>query len=243
MKQNKIIESTDIIKELKTITSIGGYSIWNIFEDWLDLMLFALMRNDSEYLKIVGKYKNDKEFGNREIDYFCKAFAYLMICMRQTNEDVLGAVYELLELQNKHNGQFFTPYPICDMMVKMTDVKKSENVNDPCCGSGRMLLAYLKNITNKQADDTVFVGQDNDYTCVKMCALNFVFFNMNGYIIWGDTFAVETRKVFKTTRSYCGGSIIEIDTSEYKKEKPKLIKSNQSITHKREMFKAFKNKK
>jgi hypothetical protein len=84
------------------------------------------------------------------------------------------------------------------------------SISDPCCGSGVMMIATCKTMTNAQLDDTIFVGQDIDITCVMMCALNFVFFNLNGYVILGNSLAGEIRRVFQTIRSYMGGSIIEV---------------------------------
>ncbi|MDH4101599.1 MAG: N-6 DNA methylase [Nitrospirota bacterium] len=176
-------------------------------------MIYALMRNDDEYLKIVGKYRNDRPHGEREIDHFCNAFGLLMKHMAETNEEALGQVYEQWEIANKHNGQFFTPVHVCNFIAQMiAGNDEAPSISDPACGSGRLLIAKLKTMTNAQADKAVFVGQDVDFTCVMMCALNFVFFNVNGYVIWGNALArTDYRRVFRTVRSYMGGSIIEID--------------------------------
>ncbi len=202
----------EIIKQLEAITH-RGYSAWNVFEDWISLMFYALQRNDDEYLKIVRRYKNDRP-GEREIDYFCKAFALLMSKMQETNEELLGEIYTSWEVANKHNGQFFTPPSVSKIIAKML-APKGGSISDPCCGAGIMLVYAAKEMTNKELDKAVFVGQDIDFTCVKMCALNFVFFNLNGYVIWGNTITNERRQVFRTVRSYMGGSIVELDAAEF----------------------------
>lgn len=43
-----------------------------------------------------------------------------------------------------------------------------------------------------------------------MTALNLCFFNVNGYVIQGNTLALECHKVYQTGRSIYGGSIREL---------------------------------
>jgi len=197
----------DILKCLEAILR-HGYSSFTIFNDWLDLMLYALQQDDEHYLEIVKEYKNDQPNGNREIDYFCKAFALLQIRMKETNDDVLGEIYMQWNMSNKYRGQFFTPKHIASFMAKC--LNPQGKIIDPCCGSGIMLVESLKTMTNGALDQATFYGQDIDLTCVKMCALNLLFFNVNGYVVWGDSLLMECKKVYQTNRSYLGGSIREV---------------------------------
>jgi type I restriction-modification system DNA methylase subunit len=201
-------DTKEILKQLESITH-RGHSAWTVFEDWVSLMFYALQRNDEEYLKIVTRYKNDRPQGEREVDYFCNAFGLLMQKMSETNRELLGEIYMQWEVSSKHSGQFFTPWTVAYMMAQMTS-PKGECINDPCCGSGIMFIAACKTMTNKELDKAVFVGQDIDLTCVMMCALNLTFFNLNGYVMWGNSLTNERRKVFRTTRSYLGGSLTEV---------------------------------
>jgi hypothetical protein len=198
----------EILSQLEAVLR-GGYSSYAIFEDWLDLMLYALQRDDPHYLEIVRKYRNDKPQGEREIDYFCKAFALLQIEMQKTNEDVLGEVYMQWNMSNKYREQFFTPKHVASMMA-MCLAPIGGNILDSCCGSGVMLVEAIKTMTNEQLDTACFCGQDIDITCVKMCALNLLFSNVNGYVVWGDTLLMQCNKVYQTQRSYLGGSIREL---------------------------------
>lgn len=196
-----------ILEALESILR-HGYNSYDILNDWLDLMLYALQRDDPHYLEIVRKYKNDRPIGEREIDYFCKAFALLQLEMQKTNDDVLGQIYMEWNMSNKFRGQFFTPKHVASMMATMLNPKG--RVLDPCCGSGVMLVEAIKVIDNVTIDSSSFYGQDIDITCVKMCALNLLFFNVNGYVIWGDSLLLECKKVYETRRSFLGGSIREL---------------------------------
>jgi type I restriction-modification system DNA methylase subunit len=85
--------------------------------------------------------------------------------------DVLGEFYEL-SFCRKGAGQFFTPWPICQLIAKCQPSDESsvepKRVLDPTCGSGRMLLAGAQNFGSRHW----YYGIDIDHTCVKMAALN-----------------------------------------------------------------------
>jgi len=204
-------------KQIKPITAeLGkilsrGYNSYDVFDDWLDLMLYALMRNEDEYLKIVGRYRNDSPIGRREIDHFKNAFHLLLDGMAETNEELLGEMYMEWNISNKHTGQFFTPHHVARMMAEITQ-PKGGRISDPCCGAGIMLVQIAKTMTNEELDKAKFYAKDIDLTCVKMCALNMTFFNLNAQIECGNSLLMEKpHKIYRTKRSYLGGSIIEID--------------------------------
>jgi hypothetical protein len=89
-----------------------------------------------------------------------------------------------------------TPAPDVDADVPE---RQRRRVHDPCCGSGRMLLAAAQ--INRHWE---FVGQDVDLRCVRMCALNLAFRNLYGYVIHGNTLALEQKLVYRTGFDGCG---------------------------------------
>jgi SAM-dependent methyltransferase len=145
---------------------------------------------------------------------------------RDQMKDILGDLYEGA-VSYGENGQFMTPIPVCELMAQLTigeslsaaaeesqaSGNATENaessresvveiaapdtgkrrVLDPCCGSGRMLLAAAE--INRHWE---FVGQDIDVRCVRMCALNLAFRNLYGYVIHGNTLALEQKLVYRT---------------------------------------------
>lgn len=212
----------NVLKQLEKITQ-RGHSHYEVFEDWLDLMITALMRDDDEYLKIVAKYKDEREVEKRNIDFFSNAFGELMIEMRKTNKEILGEIYQDWNLKNKNKGQYFTPPQIAKLMAKLTCLKG--NVLDPACGSGVMLVAACKNMKYEDLKKSHFVGQDIDGTCVKMCALNLTFFNLNGFAIQGDSLAMEANWGYKTVRTIYGGHILKMTEEELERMKPQIKKA------------------
>jgi hypothetical protein len=194
--------------------------LYTVFEDWLDLMLYALERDDEQYLEVVEKYDNEAERGNREIDYFTEAFGQLQQGMAETDADLLGAVYEELAMTSDNFGQYFTPHQVSREMAELSitaEELEPENepytVADPASGTGRLLIEAARKIPDDI--DAVFYGQDKDLTCAKMTALNLCFFNMECYVVYGDSLKVEQRKMWQTSGSALGGSIRELDVDEY----------------------------
>lgn len=207
----------EILKQLEHISAMG-HSSYSIFDDWLDLMLYALMSDNENYLKIVNKYNNEREEGKRPADYFKNAFHILMAYMQETNDEVLGEIYMTWNISNKYSGQFFTPKHIARFMSQLT--RPHGFINDPTCGSGIMLVEACKAMTSEEIDKAFFIGQDIDNTCFKMTALNMLFFNLNALIIWGDTLKMEYYKAFQTKRTPIGGEIRVLSDEELERIKP-----------------------
>jgi type I restriction-modification system DNA methylase subunit len=117
-------------------------------------------------------------------------------------QDLLGDVYMRLSLGSKQNGQFFTPYSVCQMMAECTideDLLKSQiekhgwiSVNDCACGAGATLVAaanWLKEMGFDYQSNALFVAQDIDSTTALMCYIQMSLLGCPGYVIIGDTLA------------------------------------------------------
>ena len=214
-------------KELEKIRN-RGHSYF--FNDWLDLILNSLLsltdnlneigvsmdiqkasqgKFNDRYMEIVKKYsERDKgrKIGERTIDYFQKAFGFLVQETLESGKDVLGEIYQAQITYGEH-GQFFTPEHITECMSSMImkDTKKSiekvQTVMDPCCGSGRFLLGSAK-----ENPDNYFIGQDIDERCCKMAVINLFLKDLNGEIRWGNSL---THKINKRWIIRKGGFIYE----------------------------------
>lgn len=159
----------------------GGWT--NAFEQVLDLTLYALNREEDNYMKTVS------QMDKRAVTVTSQIVGILMkvLCYDYCIWDYLGEVYMQIASMSKSKvlGQFFTPFHICEMMarVQLGDIKclisKSQMENrrvsimEPCAGSGAMLLACKKVIIEEVGlyglDHFEFFAQDIDPVCVKMC--------------------------------------------------------------------------
>jgi type I restriction-modification system DNA methylase subunit len=201
--------STDVDEIVEHLNSIHrlGHSYYQVFRDWIDLMLYALQRDDEQYLAVMDRYDNDGPRGEREADHFAAAFGELQKETANTGLDVLGDVYEVFGLQSDHLGQHFTPHAVADLLATLQHGIDGpvENVSDPACGSGRLLL-----YTAKRHPEAFYVGQDKDAVCAKMTALNLCMFNLDGYVVHGDTLRMERRNAWRTVSTNSGGSVREV---------------------------------
>lgn len=107
--------------------------------------------------------------------------------------DFFGAFWET-NILGKHErsggGVFFTPDHICDlstMLIGGTNNLESKwkTVNDPTCGSGRMLLS-----SHVKFPGNYMIGQDINYVCCLMSVCNFIIHGVTGEVIHMDTLAL-----------------------------------------------------
>ena len=188
---------------------------YDVFHDWIDLMLSALQRDDA-YLETLSRYDRggDHDRGKRVPDLFATGFSELMAAMDETGRDVLGGAYEAFGMQTDAFGQHFTPHTVAAAIAEIqmaTDEDSTQEgpvtIADPACGSGRMLVLAAR----QQDASTVCFGQDTDLACAQMAALNLCFFNIDGAIVCGDSLTMTKQWAWQTRRTMLGGEVVEVD--------------------------------
>jgi type I restriction enzyme M protein len=149
------------------------------FDDFLTIMMNFFNMN-CQPLEL-------KRYERRDIDAFNELlheFLHVRKVASETRDwsDELGTFYEVLAGGCKRSsfGQFFTPVHLCTLSAKMTANSSCSGnfVNDPACGSGRMLVAF-----HIQSKGNYLFGEDLDPMCCKMAALNLMFHGCVGEVI------------------------------------------------------------
>lgn len=171
------------------------HGIQSVFSDFLEMAICALSAGAKEdrYREIVSRYTS------KEVQMLAEAFAYLVNEMDNDGDglkDCLGDFF-MEHISHGHNGQFFTPEPICDMMAMITNTTGTgRNIADCACGSGRTLMAAARiSRMNK------FYGADIDRNCCMMAVINFCLNGMLGEVAWMDSLS----------NRFYGGWKIELD--------------------------------
>ncbi len=227
-------DGKEVWNELMKIRSFG-YSANTIFPDWLDLILNSLCslteninrpdliqrlrenrlegKYEDQYLQIIQRYRENqtRRRGERPIDYFTEAWSVLSRETREKERDILGEIYQSGISYGEH-GQFMTPSNVSEVMARMISGRTMERttINDPCCGSGRLLINM-----SKYHPDAFYVGQDIDDRCVKMAAINAWLFDLNADLIHGNTLLNERRLIISIRKGgYIFQTIPEVDESE-----------------------------
>lgn len=197
------IEQTEDYKEfVKLVLQLGRrYEVSRVFSDFLTLAICSFhvenmktggAKNDEEaealYMKTIGRYKKEEV---REV--FPKLLGLLMLnAQKRPYSDILGSFFTE-HVSMGHNGQFFTPDSICQMLAELTDKKedkkaeeKPKTIYDPASGSGRMLLSAAE--ANPK---NLFFANDVSETCAKMTALNFFINGLRGEVAWMNSLTLE----------------------------------------------------
>jgi len=175
------------------------FDVSEVFSDFLDYTLLVMKWQD-----------RDRDFSYYEKKYeghhilFPQLIDELTLASDNAGEGMKDALGDFFmdEISHGRNGQYFTPQPICDMMASITvgSIKNDQIVNDPTCGSGRMLLAAAK--INRNA---IFIGSDIDITCCKMAVINMFFNTLRGEIACLDALSMEFRKAWQLDYKNIGG--------------------------------------
>ncbi len=164
------------------ILQIGyKYGLHSVFDDFLEMVICSLSLGAKEdrYHEIVRNYEKPDAY------LMAEAFGALVMEIDNKGEGLKDGVgdFYMEYLSHGHNGQFFTPEPICDMMARILNPAGfGERVADCCCGSGRMLMAAAKISRN-----SLFFGADIDRTCAMMCVINLCLNGLLGEVCWMDT--------------------------------------------------------
>lgn len=184
------------------------HNAWDIWRDYIVLHACAISNvfdkvnydnREKRYLDIIHRYNKE------ERDIFPALAADTLMALNENPEqDFLGKIFMELGLGNHSNGQFFTPYHVCELMaeVAMGDVigkieeKGYISVSDPCCGAGATLIASAhamrKNFAkyNQQLNyqnHILLAGQDVDETVALMCYIQLSLLGLAGFIKVGNS--------------------------------------------------------
>lgn len=175
-----------------------GQSLHSAFVELLDWILLPFRkRDDAESQNIaLEKYRSHPKV---------KQLVTLVTLIGDLSEgfnDPLGELY-MQAISNGHNGQYFTPTPICDMLAIMSlgsNPEPGKTVCDCACGSGRMLLAAAK--INGHLH---LYGADLDNTCCKMALLNMLLNSLTGEIAHMNSLSNEFYTGYKVDTALVDG--------------------------------------
>lgn len=120
-------------------------------------------------------------------------------------EEGLGNLYEGLLEKNANEkksgaGQYFTPRPLIDVIVKLMKPQPGELCNDPACGTFGFMIAAAQFIKNQTDDffnltpdlykfeiEQAFTGCELVHDTHRLALMNEMLHGLEGKIILGDT--------------------------------------------------------
>lgn len=101
--------------------------------------------------------------------------------------DIFGDTYEYLMAMyasnaGKSGGEFYTPQEVSELLVGIVTengTKKVFRCYDPTCGSGSLLLKFLKAKSMKERGDVILYGQEINLTAYNLCCINMLLHGIN----------------------------------------------------------------
>ncbi|MCY1740975.1 N-6 DNA methylase [Ensifer sp. SL37] len=192
------------------------------FSDWCECAAISISnaadlshrdKREARYLEIARKYKRS------ELETFTHIFGELTLAMEQAPRDVLGQVFHALELHNTARGQFFTPYPLCQMMARMLigspdELARTINrrgfivAQEPAVGAGAMIIALaeaMKEAGHNYQQCLHVTAVDIDRRAVHMAYIQFSLMHIPAVVIEGDSLAMKFREEWVTLAHVIGG--------------------------------------
>jgi len=117
--------------------------------------------------------------------------------LQDVEPDILGRAYEYLlrkfaEGQGQSAGEFYTPREVAILMARILDPDPGDEIYDPACGSGGLLVKSFLRFREKYGEDTTlaplrFYGQEINVTTFAMARMNAFIYDMEAEIAIGDT--------------------------------------------------------
>jgi type I restriction enzyme M protein len=115
--------------------------------------------------------------------------------LNDVEPDFLGRAYEYLlrkfaEGQGQSAGEFFTPKEVGWLMAYLVQPKQGEEVYDPCCGSGGLLVKCQLALKEREAQidrPLKLHGQELTGSSFAIARMNMVLHDMAGEVVRGNT--------------------------------------------------------
>ncbi len=115
--------------------------------------------------------------------------------LKDVEPDFLGRAYEYLlrkfaEGQGQSAGEFFTPKEVGWLIARIVQTKQGEEVYDPCCGSGGLLIKCQLALREREKTLTrppKLYGQELTGASFAIARMNMVLHDMEGEVVRGNT--------------------------------------------------------
>lgn len=207
-KQELPVKRRDSDKEFMQVFKQLTYRhrAWDVWRDFIIMFACAISNavdkthydeREALYIKTIKKYNKQEQMLFPEL-----TAQTVMALEANLEQDFLGKMFMTLELGDKAKAQIFTPYHVCNLMVKISvgdvasQVKKDGyiTINDPCCGAGATLIAganeariQLEKVGLNFQNHILVAAQDIDETVALMCYIQLSLMGLAAYIKIGNS--------------------------------------------------------
>jgi type I restriction enzyme M protein len=121
-------------------------------------------------------------------------------------QDGMGEIYEGLLSKSSQDarsgaGQYFTPRPLVDSIVRLTDPRPGEVIQDPASGSGGFLISADHHVRAKatpaayDAHPPRYEGVEIEKGTFRICLMNAFLHRLDAHIILGDALTADAEQL------------------------------------------------
>ena len=169
--------------------------------------------NSDTLFRVFGNadWGDKTKFTDELIKDLIEGFSKIHLGNSAANTDMLGDAYEYLVgkfadvTRRNKAGEFYTPRNVVRMMVEILDPQEGENIYDPACGTGGMLLGAVEYVVRKGGDPRALYGkiygQEKNLTTSAIARMNLVLHGIEDFQIARE----DTLRVPAFTDSSTGG--------------------------------------
>lgn len=207
----------ELIKVIRSF--VGRHDLYTVYRDFLELTALAFSNKvdkenfsdrESMFLQTAKKYNDE------EMKKISEMGALLVNEMDKNGfNDYLGDLLMKLELGNKLNGQFFTPYHLgkltASLSINKKDLEKKIKekgyitINEPCVGGGAMIIAIadvMKELGYNPQTQLLVVCNDLDIRNVHTAYIQLFLFGIPAVVMHQNTLTMEKWSTWKTIGYY-----------------------------------------
>lgn len=190
---------------------------WDVFRDFIALAASEL---DMARIRTPENIESSRRicdcYAAADQDNMKKLFCLMVTALEGEFHDFLGSIFMELELGSDKMGQFFTPYNIQLMMVKMLTGDIAEVVqkqgwielHEPACGAAGMVLAYAQCMLEAglNPSEHLYVECiDIDPVAADMAFIQLSLLGIPARVITGDALTMKFTRVRFTPLYYING--------------------------------------
>lgn len=118
------------------------------------------------------------------------------------NTDGMGNIYEGLLAKNSQDtrsgaGQYFTPRPLVDCIIRIVKPRLGEIIQDPAMGTGGFLISSDQYVRSKSSNDEYtnnppkYEGMEIEKGTYRICLMNAFLHRLDSHLILGDALTID----------------------------------------------------
>ena len=198
---------------IKKINNFRSNDVWEIYNDFLIL-------SAENFRKLLDKdfkstHKIYTKYNDTEINLFNEMLIILDGLLQNDKKDHLGDLLMELEMANKLNGQFFSPFDI-SLISSMVGITKDDvdkkikekgyiTLHEMSVGGGAIVIAVAKLLIEWGYDpkeNLLVICNDIDKKAIYMSYIQFTLLDIPAVILDMDTLTQEIKDAWKVIGYY-----------------------------------------